>query len=483
VSLRQLRLIRPSHVASEGRDCGTARASECLQASHRLSLPRQNARIMSNPGKVIQLTARPAETADLALESDGVVEARLAHLGDRVTAFDFAAFYAILGQTRAGSPGQLTFTSEGIRSYPSVASAALLTLRGESLKSVLDKAILARENAFYTKYEHATAIVAKAMSSYSPQVADSKPRLLGTLSTLARKRDNALQAAYLRDGRTGVIESTISQLTGHSASKGSSAATSSASGSSDSTSESGYAVGGPNLDDVGGIQTVPETGPQRATITGSATTTNSTSEVNSAGSADESQTVTTTGYDYRAPSLEAEAQYLRAQISLIDEQYQQFVDWQKLPNLTEMLANELKVIDLDVRLLQLAYLRTILLSPINGVVTGVFADPGDSVGAGDVLVRVENNKSVLLDATLVYRGRLTTGNTVTVQTELFSKPGNSVSITGAVVAARGDATDDRWNISVSCDNRVNTPIGPTAREILPLHYSFDPDNTSIAISP
>jgi biotin carboxyl carrier protein len=482
---------------------------------------------MSNPGKVIQITARPAQAAGLAVEVDGIVEARTVQLGDSVTAFNFAGFYEILASTIAGSPGQLGFTSQEIRNYGAVASSALLTLRAESLKAALDKVILARENAFYTKYGSSAAIAAKAVSSYSNLSAGSKPQLLSSLSELATQRDGLLQMAYIRDGRTGIVESTTSQLTGHTASGGKSTAantftehgTSAATGGGeDDTSNvtaSGYLV---EQDDSGFLDRdiragagdsdlIDSTWVQGKTsgdyvdaLTGARSetkmTVSSTSEGSSSlsgtgelstdatGSSDETQTIINTGYDYHVPSIEAKAQYVRAQISLIDEQYDQFVDEQKMLNLNQIFANELKMIDLDVKQLQVAYLNTILLSPINGVVTDVFADAGDSVRAGELLVRVENNAKVLLEATLVYRGRVSVGDTVTVQTNLFSKPvgppphlSNSVTISGTVVAAHGDSDDDRWNIVVSCDNRDRN-----GEEILPLHYSFDHDDTSITIS-
>jgi biotin carboxyl carrier protein len=454
---------------------------------------------MSNPGKVIQITARPAEAADLAVEVDGIVEARTAQLGDSVAAFDFAGFYAILGQTAVGSSAQLEFDSQGIRSYGPVALSALLSLRVESLKAILDKAIIARENAFYTKYESAAALVAQTMSSYSPQAAGSKPQLLHTLSGLSHRRDGLLQDAYHRDGRMGVVESTTSRLAGHTASSGQSTAASSFieggtsvvtdKGEDDTaaSSEAGLGVG-TDLAHMSVKPYSPSVGlPAAVSLAETAINTESDGSSALSGSgklstgateiSNETQTITNTGYDYHVPSLEAEAQNLRAQISLIDEQYDQFVSGQKLPNLNQMLANELKMIDLDVRLLQIAYFNTMLLSPINGVVTGVFADAGDSVRAGQVLVRVENNMKVLLETTLVYRGSVSVGNTVTVQTNLFSKPANSVTISGTVVAARGDSDDDRWNIVVSCENQDNN-----GQEILPLHYSFDHDDTSITIS-
>jgi hypothetical protein len=460
---------------------------------------------MSNPGKVIQITARPAEAAGLALEVDGIVEARTVQLGDSVTAFDFAGFYAILGSTITSSPhdpshgAQLRFTSQGIRSHGPVASSALLALRTESLKAALDQAILARENAFYNKYGRSAAIVGAANKKYS-QSHSSKAYLLSTLSQLSQQRSDLLQAAYERDERTGVVEFTTSQLIGYGSSAGSSDAISKGNeriwskesrtdnARTDSGSKSGYYAGQPG-DSVAFPQIDRKSGHLEGTEMDAITKGDSKSTVDTVQSGDsllttditqtseEEQTVINTGYDYHVPSIEAKAQHVRAQISLIDEQYDHFIDMQKMSHLQQIFANELKMIDLDVKQLQVAYLNTILLSPINGVVTGVFADAGDSVRAGEVLVRVENNMRVLLEATLVYRGSVSVGDTATVQTDLFSKPANSVSISGKIIAARGNSDDDRWNIVVSCDNRTKN-----GKEILPLHYSFDHDDTSITIS-
>jgi hypothetical protein len=490
---------------------------------------------MSASGKVIQITARPAVAADLAVAVDGIVEGRTAQLGDSVAAFDFAGFYKILSSTVAGSPAQLGFTSENIRNFQQVISSLLLTLRAEPLKAALDKAILARENAYYTKYGSADAIYQKAVESYSSLNSGSKPKLLSSLSQLAAQRDALLQTAYDRDGRTGVVESTTSQLTGHTASsekstaantfteRGTSTATGSGEDDTSNVTASGHLVtvesadhptiigetlAGPDshVEPDGGLidsdvqGTISYDGNNVSALLGARseakTMISSTSEGSSSltgtgesttaatGNSDETQTIINTGYDYHVPSIEAKAQYVRAQISLIDEQYDQFVDEQKMLYLNQIFANELKMIDFDVKQLQVAYLSTMLLSPIEGVVTGIFVEAGDGVRPGEVLIRVENNTKVLLEATLVYRDRISVGDTVTVQTNLFSKPigpaphlPNLVSISGTVVAARGDSDEDRWNIVVSCDNRNSQ-----GEEILPLHYSFAYDDTSITIS-
>src|SRR5262249_7629360 len=81
----------------------------------------------------------------------------------------------------------------------------------------------------------------------------------------------------------------------------------------------------------------------------------------------ETQSIVNTDYGYRVPDIENQAQNERAQISLIDQQFAQFMAGQNLPNLTAVLQNELSAIDRGVNQLQVGFLNTILLSPIAGI--------------------------------------------------------------------------------------------------------------------
>jgi hypothetical protein len=100
----------------------------------------------------------------------------------------------------------------------------------------------------------------------------------------------------------------------------------------------------------------------------------------STGTSDQTQWVENTDYVYRHPFFEGAAQYERAQISLIDQQFEQFMFSQNLPNLNQVFWNELNSIDCDVFQLQIALLNTFLMSPISGVVTGIYKNPGEAVG-------------------------------------------------------------------------------------------------------
>jgi multidrug efflux pump subunit AcrA (membrane-fusion protein) len=208
----------------------------------------------------------------------------------------------------------------------------------------------------------------------------------------------------------------------------------------------------------------------------------------SADKARQSQTIVNTDYGYRVPYFEGRAQFERAQISLIDQQFAQFMYGQNLPHLGTVFQNELNSIDGNVFRLQIAFLNTILMSPIAGVVTGVYKNPGDAVKAGEPVVRVEDNNTIYLVATVIHRGPIVIGappplppppnSTVTVQTPLFDASGPLTSLTGSVVSARGHRDDDKWDLVVKCTN----PLDASGNPIFPLGYHFDCDNTITTVS-
>lgn len=134
--------------------------------------------------------------------------------------------------------------------------------------------------------------------------------------------------------------------------------------------------------------------------------------------------------------------------------------------------------DGDVYRLQVAFLNTILMSPFAGTVTGIYKYPGDPVKAGEPVVRLENNATILLVATLIYRGSIAIGANATVQTSLFDSAGSSATIAGKVVGVRGHPSgDDHWEVVVSCNNS-----GGGGTPIVPINYTFDFDDTVVTIT-
>jgi hypothetical protein len=444
------------------------------------------------PVTPVSLRVRPYRVSHLCFEAAGILEVSLAQLGAAATAFDFPAFYATLGSmpTVTGDASRLQYDFPAIDA--AVAPHALAALRTEPRKAALNSAINARQNAYFAKYANAPAIIALMNTYYSPSVAESKPNRLAVLSGLASNQFNELKAAYTADGRLGVVKTTQSVLKSTTVTSETSVG-----GSSEKTHETSSTdqrsltdtvlppfelgqlpAGGGSMAGYGftGDALVNVTD-QEGTSGETSTTTGSDASVGSSY-AGENQTIVNTDYGYRAPYAECAAQFERAQISLMDQQFAQFMYGQNLPHLATVFRNELANIDASVYQLQVAYLNTILMSPITGTITGIYKNPGEAVRAGEPVIRVEDNSTIFLLATVIYRGPVSIGSTITVTTNLFDQsPRMPTTLTGSVVSARGSSDDDKWDIIAKCDN-----LDSSAKPIFPLGYHFDYDDTTVAIS-
>jgi HlyD family secretion protein len=428
--------------------------------------------------KVVSLSVRPLHASHLCFDVGGILGECNAELGAPVKAFDFAGFYATLGPmpTAPGDPARLVYDFLEVQSF--VKPFTLAALRSEPNKAALSKAINARANAYYSKYGNAKNIIASMNQYFSPDaknppgalVSLSKPQLLDALNATNDLQWTELKEAYedTHDPRTGVVKATSSVLT----------STLTSSGSSKTVGQSGQI--GNDFPHAGAAEIDQAPGGGQLFIGGGTVhevAGNSSDTATSAGSATENQTILNTDYGYRVPYLEAKAQYARAQISLIDQRFAQFMAGQSLPHLAEVFQNELSSIDSDVYQRQIAYLNTILMSPIDGTVTGVYKNPGDPVRPGEPVIRVENNADLLLVATLIYRGPISIGSDVTVETTLFDVPGPQTKVNGKVVAVRGHQAADQWEVIVNCNNHDSS-----GKPIFPLGYHFDYDNTKISVT-
>lgn len=160
-----------------------------------------------------------------------------------------------------------------------------------------------------------------------------------------------------------------------------------------------------------------------------------------------------------------------------DQHVSHFLQSHYLDRLEEVYKNELASIDADVNQLQVAYLNTILMSPIDGIVTGVYKNPGDAVSPGEPVFRVENNADVLIVANVACRGPISVGSMLQVKTTLFDLPDSPVTVEAEIVSVRGAGEDDQWEVIAKRKNTDNAGKGP----LFPLGYTFDYDNTEVAI--
>lgn len=427
--------------------------------------------------KVRSLTVRAAQSAHLSFPVDGILEEMVYPLGELVPEFDVVtqrAFYGKLGDTSPDG-SLLTYNSQTI--YDAISTSRLATLRAASTRTALDGAILSRQNAFYKKYIDTAGIIGVMDPWYRNNPAFSgfpiKVRSLSQLANLAQSQQTQLGSAYVTDTRTGVVRHTTNVTDQNST----------------TTGQSSVAPGGTIVSTTTALDNPNSGNNEPATYSVNAetvwtftypaptsTTTTNGQVTESNGNVVQKATTCNTDYGYRVPAIENESQGTRAQISLTDEQYTQYLFGVQIPYLSQIFKNELQIIDLGVRRLQVAYLNTILTSPIPGAVTGIFKNVGEYVRAGEPVVRVENpNGQAWLVGTLIYDGPKPIAVpgpqvNVSVTTSLNGAP---ATISGYVAAVRGHKAEaNEYNVVVVCADLAG----------FPLNYHFDFDDTTVTIS-
>jgi hypothetical protein len=141
----------------------------------------------------------------------------------------------------------------------------------------------------------------------------------------------------------------------------------------------------------------------------------------------------------------------------------------RLSSFKTIWKNELDAIDLEIKKLQLAYIATFVFSPFDGRVTAFYKQTGENARAGDPVVRVENETSLLLVGQVVCSSALSVGQQVTIATQnAFGDSAPAVTLKGKVVVVKGvDTLCGRWNVTFD--------VGNNGAASIPAGYDFDPD--------
>ena len=134
----------------------------------------------------------------------------------------------------------------------------------------------------------------------------------------------------------------------------------------------------------------------------------------------QTQTSSTYGYDFRFPRKENDSLFF-----LPDPDRDRrgghvaiHLPAADAPNVLETLfTNDQAVLDLDVRRLQLAYISTFLTCPIAGTIVGIYKDLGDTVAAGEAIMRVEDDTEILIVGTLIFHGLIILNMPVSITTK------------------------------------------------------------------
>ncbi|MBP6733641.1 MAG: HlyD family secretion protein [Chromatiaceae bacterium] len=432
--------------------------------------------------KVISVVAHPFQASYLCFEVGGILDQLYVDLGVAAKDIHFEKLCDPLRSSPVtpGDPSRLQFDAAGIVNLAN--PFAMATLRSEMSKAALDTAINTRQNIYFSKYAESSKVISTIKGFYSRTSPASKPNLLEILNDIAQNQASALQEAYMEDDRTGVVKATSSTIETGTRSGGNSLRF------SNFTQES-RALPGQKAAPMPAI--LPDTSywADFSQPAPKGTRTRYNRQANSvltagynfdyspnSGWASGTQSALNVDYEYRTPYLETRARHMRAHISLIDQKFESFMFEQNIPHLEKIFENELASIDNDVYQLQIALLRSFLITPIPGIVTGIYKNPGDAVSAGEPVLRVENNDVVRLVASLVHRGPISVGSTAKVTTTLFGPSSPATTLSGSVVAARGQGDRDQWEVVVQINN-----VDGSGNHILPLSYYFDREYTDLAI--
>jgi len=495
---------------------------------------------------VVSLKARPWQSAQLCFEVGGILES-LATSGSTKTMIGMTVTAATLPYGGPIKPSPATDPSLLANSadiWSQLQPNYLAALRAEPRRAALDTAVNTRQNAYYARYSSAAmAAINTAAQCYAPGAANGNLAMLQQLQSLSTTQTNQLTTAYNNNQRgwpgyvwpgdssgvPAVVLNTLSNLKSTTYTTDSSTATPSltttttpnltTTTSGQSTQygiegsdfsnvaigaignsmgdpppafgEAGWAFSSPDHSDQMSVQ--EDASGETSSQTGMTSAVESGQEASTGGAyAVENENIYNYDYTYRVPFVEAQAQNLRAQISLNDQQFSLTLATQNVPQLlTTILPNELNSIDLSVYQLQIGFINTVLLPTIGGTITGVFKYPGDAVRAGEPVIRIEDNSQMLVVARLVYPGPINVytaasppaGSQVTISTNLYdtgpAPPPTppQATLPGKVVAARGAGDDDLWDVVILCTNPI-----VSGAPVYPIGYTFDYDNTTVTIT-
>lgn len=411
-------------------------------------------------GKVRSLTVRPIQSVDLAFEMPGMISFQdfdKAKLGERINKPNLEnEIYRFLNEADQSS-GLFKYDAESI--LDKLKGFVLFTLNNRALRASLKQAILLRANGFLEKYQY----ISKIQTFYNEVYANgdaskSKIERLKILSQKHEEKITELVGKYneLRKNVVFEAKSTV-KITPLA------------------TNTPSHTIG------VSTSQhTVPDVTSKPQILKGGSWK-NLESETD-LGSKDNatllSEETTTELVDLKYPLKDEEIALQRIQLEIQDELLKHQLIALKVQNLTQVMNNELQLLEIDITRLQNALLQTLLISPISGIITAIYKDVGETVNPGEPVIRIENDDELLIVGFIQYRGLLKVQQEVTLVTKIFESD-ETKEITGKLVAIRGhDADDDEWDVIV----RYSNADKPEDR-IIPINYHFDKDTTELYIHP
>lgn len=436
--------------------------------------------------KVRSLLVRPIQSVDLAFVTSGVLgfHNRVgAALGARLDAVDRErVLTAAFGKPSANDPSVIAMGPDEMRA--AVGDKLLFALDNGELATELAAAMGRRTHAYLSRFQFKTALLQDIREIFPPGASPTgRLARLEEMRGLMDTRHTALATAY-GNGAAVVAETKTTTTT---------------EGRTETevrTRPLGLRSSNPAIRVTGGGADITHT-PTAATDSiplafkaasgweESKTELPDTFTEKISTAVHPEQTTKTPLVELRHPALEEKIDHQRAHLALQDEWLRARSFQHQTPNLEKIWDLELAALDLEVARLQHQLSHGMMLSPISGTVTAIYKDIGEHVAAGEPVLRVENDRTVLLVGVVQHTNAVTIGMAARVVTSDLYEGGDKVELSGKIVSVRGhDSDNDEWEIIISVENESHERTlqnGQKDRVRLPINYHFDKDQTSIEL--
>lgn len=449
--------------------------------------------------KIRTLAVRPIKSADLAFQVSGVLSAQSlkARLGRRVgqiTPIDHSAPAETTVEEKATAKGSRDL-SDSAQMHRELSADALFMLRNHRMQADLDQALAQYQADFLEKYAEAEAIAKAVRDENASRVA-----AIQAISRDVSQRHTEIAAEYKASQRTGVVR----QLYSQSRHEGDAAPLVRTFSAPMQLSTPGYGI----TINGGGMpgpmtHTIPEVLVNPKTFRGGtfqAVSEELTATLDGGGNAkvtgvltqvtqtDQRPVVTSNDLpEYSHPALDDQIATQAALAELKSEEGDRLVRGLRIQSLQDILHNQDRAALQEVRKRQAALEDTYLMAPFDGLVTAIYKDVGEFVQAGEPVMRVESDSSLLLVGYVQCKRLVEVGQVARLIVNNIFESGDVLRMTGVVVAVRGhDADDDEWDVVIEVENRVGQQVthsDNTSTFIrLPLNLHFDKYETVLSLT-
>ena len=428
--------------------------------------------------KLRQVAVMPCQSADLAFNMPGIIQGQNyeydtqtgpCHLGEWVSRFDIENnIYVRLGETEQNEPSKLKFNVGEI--HQALSAAYLFALRNAPLAAELEQMIIQRENSYLSRHKHAQNIQDHHKEAFVD--GENVIKSLEQAIDKAKKRHDKLDGAYGGGG--------VKKKADH---KSFTQPVATRARTVKPALKDGFITskGLDPQDNNKHVQTQETEATQSEPFSFDA----QNAEWKEILSEFQNQRTEVEQLTFIHPKFDNNVAHAQLRSSLILERLKQKMASLRADKMKTIVENELKAIDQDVRRLQLNFAHTYLTPPFDGRITAIYKDVGESVAAGEPILRLENDKTVYLVGTILAKGEIQVGRPVTITSNDFLESGQPLSydgqnpgVLGEVTAIRGHSRDnDEWEIVIEVPNRR-----PDTSTIFPIYYELDRSNAEFTFA-